>query len=67
MSLGLPCLSRNLRLHLPIQEMQVQSLVGGEDPMFPGAKRSKCKKQKQYCKKSDNDFYNDPHQIILKK
>ena len=49
-----------LRLRLPIQGVQVRSLVGNLRSHMP--RSQKTKKQKQYCNKFNKDFKNGPHQ-----
>ena len=48
------------RLHLPMQEVQVQFLVRKLRPYMPCSQKIKHK-QKQYCKKSSKDFLKMAH------
>ena len=57
-----------LRLHFPMQKVQVQSLVGELRATVPQCQKTKTlkkKKQKQYCNKFNKDLKNDPHQRNL--
>ena len=56
-----------LRICLPMQELQVWSLIQLKFHVTPGQKKRKCKKQKQYCNKFNEDFKNGQHQKIFKK
>ena len=55
-----------LRLHLPMQGMQVQFLVRELRSHMPQAKKPKHIRQKQYCNKFNKDFKNGPHEKNLK-
>ena len=56
-----------LRIHLPMQEVQVRSLVqGAKIPHALGPKNQNIK-QKQCSNKFSKDFKNGPHQKNLKK
>ena len=50
-----------LRLRLPMQGVQVRSLVGELRSHVPHSQKTKTK-QKQYCNKFNKDFKNGPHQ-----
>ena len=54
-----------LRLHFPIQGVQVQSLVGELRSHKPLGQKAKTK-QKQYYNKFNKDFKNSPYQKNLK-
>jgi len=54
-----------LRLHFPIQGVQVQSLVGELRSHKPLGQKAKTK-QKQYYNKFNKDFKNGPYQKNLK-
>ena len=59
-----------LRLHLPMQGVQVLSLVRDLRSHMIGSPKNQNVKQKQYCNKFNKDFKNCPHQKkkkILKK
>ena len=47
--MGTSLVVQELRLHLPVQEVQVRSLARELRSHMPGAKKKK--KQKQYCNK----------------
>ena len=51
-----------LRIHLPMQEEWVQSLVRELRYHMPCDQKKKKIKQKQYCNKFNEDFKNSPHQ-----
>ena len=51
-----------LRLCLPMQGVQVQSLVGELRSPMPRGQKNQNIKQKQYCNKFNKDFKNGPHQ-----
>ena len=54
---GLPLEVQQLRLHLPMQWVQVQSLVTELKSHMPrGQKNQKNIKQKRYCNKFNKDF-----------
>ena len=53
-----------LRLRLPMQGVQVQSLVGERRSHMPCGQKAK---QKQYCNKFNKHFKNGPHQKKKKK
>ena len=50
-----------LELHLPMQGVQVQSLVRKLRSHMPGGQKTEKVKQKQYCNKFNKDFKNSPH------
>ena len=57
---------QHLTLCLPMQWVQVQSLVGETE--IPGLTAEKQNiKQKQYCNRFNKDFRNGPHQKNLKR
>ena len=55
-----------LRLCLPMQGMQVQSLQGNKIPHALWSENQNIK-QKQYCNKFKKDFKNGPHQKVRNK
>ena len=67
LNIGTSLVVQWLRLHLPLQRVQVQSLVG--ELRFPYALEptNQNMKQKQYCNKLNRDFKNGPYQKIFKK
>ena len=56
-----------LRLHLPMQGVQIPSLVGELRRPHASQPKKQNTKQKQYCNKFNKDFKNGPHQRNLKK
>ena len=50
-----------LRRHLPVQRVQVWSLVGQLGPHRLHSQKNQNIKQKQYCNKFNKDFKSDPH------
>ena len=58
-----------LRLRLPMQGVQVQSLDRELRSHMPHHQKTKNIRQKQYCNKFNKDFKNGPHQKknLLKK
>ena len=60
-------LAVKLRLHLPMQGVQVGSLVGELRSHMAYCPRNQNIKQKQYCNKFNKDFKNGPHQGEKKK
>ena len=70
MGKGGTSLIQSLRLHLPMQGVQVLSLVRDLRSHMIGSPKNQNVKQKQYCNKFNKDFKNCPHQKkkkILKK
>ena len=55
-----------LRLCLPMQGVQVRSLVGELRYHMPPVQKAKNIKQRQYCNKFNKDFKKGPHQKTLK-
>ena len=55
-----------LRLHLPMQRVQVRSLVGEQIPHASWPKNQNIKR-KQHCNKFNKDFKSGPHQKNLLK
>ena len=53
-----------LRLHLPMQGVQVRSLVGKLRFHMRCGQKTKNIKQKQYCNIFNKDFKDGPHQKI---
>ena len=49
-------------VHLPVQGVQVQSLVRELGSGMPWQPRNQSIKQKKYCNKFNKDFKNSPHQ-----
>ena len=56
-----------LRRHLPVQRVQVWSLVGQLGPHRLHSQKNQNIKQKQYCNKFNKDFKNGLHQFSSKK
>ena len=56
---------RTLRILLPMQGLQVRSLVGELRSHMPQSQKNQNMKQKQYCNKFNKDFANRPHQKNL--
>ena len=50
-----------LRLHLPMQRVRVQSLVGELRSHVPCDQKTKTEKQEQYCNQFNKDFKNGLH------
>ena len=62
---GYPLVVKRLRLHLLVQGMRVQSLVGKLRSHMSGGQKTQNIKQKQYWNKVNKDLRNSPHQKMF--